>query len=1495
MLRKSTLSMLIIIVGMILPATLFTQDEGSLKQLYNSIEKLLSQREYEASIPLIEQLLTANPSNANYNFKMAYAIIRGHSDKDPIPYLEKAIQNINFKYKSRYTQDGSPVDALWYYALQRYYKYEYDVAKEYFDRYLSVIPSDHTNYEPCKAYIQWCKTGPTYVQNPVKVIHTNFYAATQLPKFFHSALFSPDESIFIYTAEQNQNIDNYKIEHRSLNDDVFMIYYKDGQWSSPKSISTNINSLRREACIGMHPNGKQLLLYREDPDGGNIYYCDLLDSAIWSAPKKFPAPINSLANESHATISADGSTIYFTSDREGGFGGLDIYMCKLQANGEWGKATNLGSSVNTPYFEESPHLQANSNLLYFSSNRPEGLGEFDVYRCELKADSIAFNVANIGYPINTPRNDMFFKTSIDGGKAYYSSPCKSTNGEYDFMMVEFLDKTLYPNIIIKGIVVNEQGDTLKNIPITLFNLTVKDITDSTKPNRKTGYYTFNLHSKNNYFASIEYDEMVYFSKPFTFSKYYSDYSFSNVIEVDPIVIGDSTMRQDKGSFKVFRQNLQTDEVDEQGNSKNLFTVLEKMPLESVSRTNSTISSKPIFAYTPPKPPIEQTIEPDITLTKPEPEKIETVEKIVEIPTVIEKPKQKPAAKPVAQSKGISVDSLINIGIAVYNQGDYSKSIENFNKAIAIIDTTKDTQTKILGLDYIADAQYNSGQIQQSIETHKQNLSLLEKTQNTTEIKNKQQEIANIYSNLWYQDEAVKYLEKNIEIDEKNKNTEGVSETYQELAEVYLQHNNQEKAIEYLQKGLELSKDAKKKAEAYNTLGVSHHQLQEFTKAIEYYNKAIQTAAKVNDKKGLATYQNNLGNAYFDMQKLEESMIHYKISLGLQQELLDERGAAIALYNIGNVLRLQQKYNAAIDNYMQSIDFALKQKSSDILAKNYFAMVLIYKVIKNYPLALEYYKKYFSIASPFQKDFNVLYNEEEKHAITDGDISLLQTQMKKTEELLKHEKQKYEQELELLKQKENVLKITRIALLIVAIGMFIMLLLLLLRYRTRRKYFKQLSQQNTEILQKQEEIIVQRENLEQMNTLLEKLSIVASKTGNAVAILKPDTSFEWVNSSFEQLYSQRKNSMLNFAYDDDEREKIQHCITQMQSIQYETKRLLTSNNEAWMLCMLTPIIIDGELYKIIVLESDITAQKIAEQKIREQRDEIQIQAKEIEQQRDIAIQQRNEIELQKNAVEKALQDLQTTQKKLIESEKMASLGNLVAGVSHEINTPVGIGIAASTSIKSKTDDILELFTSRKMKQSDLDSYLHSINQAVQLIQSNLKRTGDLVKSFKRVSVDEMTDTMRTFNLKEYIGEILINHEAKLKEKSIEYTIDCPTEIELNSYPGAFAQIISNMTSNALLHAFKNKESGLLTITARTQNNRLYFIFADNGVGMTSEVAQKVFNPFFTTNMQAGTGLGMNIVYNVVTQKLKGDIYCESILDVGTTFKIDIPLVLHVDEQ
>lgn len=1486
MFRKTSFSIIVLLTIIFAPATLFTKDDSSLRQLYNTIDRLLIQREYEQSIPLIEELLRINPNNANYNFKMSYAILRGYSDINPLPYLEKAVKNIDLNYKSRHTRNGAPIDALWYYSLELFYNYNYEEAATKFKEYKELIPRKHTNYPLCESYIAWCSTAPKYLESPQKIKIKNFYASTTLPQFYHSTLFNPDESMFLYTADKNTSKENYKLEHKSYNDDIYIHHIQDSTWSVPISLSQHINSAKREALVSVHPNGKQLIIFREDSDGGNLYYSNLLDSAVWSAPKKYPAPINSPANESHATLSTDGKTIYFTSDREGGYGGLDIYASQLQDDGKWGPAINLGPEVNTPYFEEGPHLQVNDNTLYFSSNRLEGLGDFDIYSCEIIDDTIATNVKNLGYPINTPHSDMFFKTSTDGTMGYYSTPCKSTNGEYDFVIIHFLEKDTLPNIQLSGFVVNEYNDTLKQQHVYLLDKTTLQILDSSYTDTKKGAYTFNVHSSKTYFAGVQHENKLFLSHPFRFAKYYTDYTFSTKIDVDNLILSDSAMHS------IPNQTMhELAEILANDPENNVVQDLQTLKNDTISRTKKSITTPIQLKQTLVLKQPEVKIDTMLTSTEIiDTDTILSIEEISSTNTI--KPKTKPInikkTATIASNKYTHPDSLLAKGIQDFNQENYKESIDKITRALALTDTTVYSPTTLLGIDYLSKGLLKEGKVHESIQLKKQYIYLLKDQADSTRIKEKNTEIYSIYNDLWFHEEALAYIEKNIAIDQRLHNEEGLAHSYQTMARVLMQHNEQTKAIEYLQKGIELSKDQLAKSEAYNAIGYSHHQIKEYNEAAENYKKAIQIAAQHNFKPELAVYQNNMGNAYYDMHKHNEAIEHYKISLGLYQVLMHEEGLSSVYYNMGNIYTLQEEYTQAINSYTESIDFALKIKNNDILSKNYFAMMNIYKAIKNYPLALEYYKKYFAIASPLKSKISQLDYHIEKYTSDDNNLGILQTRIKQTEQILKYEKAKYEKELELLLQKGYVHKITRIALMVIGGGFLLLLLLLLSRFRNRKKYFKQLSQQNAEILQKQEEIIVQQENLTQTHELLEKLSIVASKTDNAVAIITNSTEFEWVNDSFKKQYTNAAASLLDFAYDDIERAHILAMLDTQQSIIYETKRNKDLHNTAWILCTLTPIVANDEIEKIIVLESDITAQKIAEQQIREQRDEIKTQAQEIEQQRDVAITQRNEIEAQKNAVEQALNELKNTQKKLIESEKLASLGNLVAGVSHEINTPVGVGIAASSSLRTKTNEIAQLFETKKMKQSDLHNYLQTTQQAASLIKSNLVRTGELIKSFKQVSVDEMTDAARTFNVSSYIQEICLNHDSKIKTLGIKLHIDCPENIDVYNYPGAFSHIITNMLQNSFMHAFdENSVNPTIQITVQTTDSHILITYTDNGKGMTDEVVQKVFNPFFTTNMQSGTGLGMNVVYNLITKKLGGDIQCQSTLNHGTTFTINLP--------
>ncbi|MCK4662584.1 MAG: GAF domain-containing protein [Bacteroidales bacterium] len=316
--------------------------------------------------------------------------------------------------------------------------------------------------------------------------------------------------------------------------------------------------------------------------------------------------------------------------------------------------------------------------------------------------------------------------------------------------------------------------------------------------------------------------------------------------------------------------------------------------------------------------------------------------------------------------------------------------------------------------------------------------------------------------------------------------------------------------------------------------------------------------------------------------------------------------------------------------------------------------------------------------------------------------------------------------------------------------------------------------------------------------------------------------------------------------------------------------------------------------------------MAYKQVKKQMEEIETQKNELEKQRDIELNQKNEIlaqqseilekteELlqQKEELQSILDNLQQTQQQLVESKKMASLGSLVAGIAHEINTPVGVGIAASSTLVKKSKQIIELFEKKKMTIADLKNYVDSIKMASELILTNLQRTGELVKSFKQVSVDQSSENQRQFNLKSYLEDIIRSLHPKLTQKPVEVEINCPENIELNSYPGDFAQIITNMVINSLTHAFDVKSEGIITISAKTHSKNLILEYQDNGKGISPENLHRIFDPFFTTSMHEGTGLGLNIVYNLVTQKLKGIISCKSEINKGVLFIITIPLNLDI---
>ncbi len=267
---------------------------------------------------------------------------------------------------------------------------------------------------------------------------------------------------------------------------------------------------------------------------------------------------------------------------------------------------------------------------------------------------------------------------------------------------------------------------------------------------------------------------------------------------------------------------------------------------------------------------------------------------------------------------------------------------------------------------------------------------------------------------------------------------------------------------------------------------------------------------------------------------------------------------------------------------------------------------------------------------------------------------------------------------------------------------------------------------------------------------------------------------------------------------------------------------------------------------------------------------------------------NLVQQRTSELSQTLEDLKSAQNKLVESEKMAALGGLVAGVAHEINTPIGIGITAASLLAEKVTKFIELYTNSPIKRSELEKFLDTAMQSSNMILSNLTRAADLIHSFKEVAVDQSSELKRTFKVKQYLEEILTSLTVKLRRTKHKVEIKCDENIVLDSYPGVLCQIVTNLVLNSLIHAYDGEEEGILTFEFKLEGDRLIFEYADNGKGIPPENLSKIFEPFFTTQRgQGGTGLGLHIIYNLVTQKLNGTIICESQVDKGTRFTIEFP--------
>jgi len=317
---------------------------------------------------------------------------------------------------------------------------------------------------------------------------------------------------------------------------------------------------------------------------------------------------------------------------------------------------------------------------------------------------------------------------------------------------------------------------------------------------------------------------------------------------------------------------------------------------------------------------------------------------------------------------------------------------------------------------------------------------------------------------------------------------------------------------------------------------------------------------------------------------------------------------------------------------------------------------------------------------------------------------------------------------------------------------------------------------------------------------------------------------------------------------------------------------------------SPIEEAGKVVGSVVVFEDITLRKQAEHDLLDLTDTLERRVSERTASLDAANRELRE----------TLGQLEQTQEQLVNSEKMAALGDLVAGVAHEINTPIGVGVTAASHLARETQALVQLQQEGRLKRSDLAGYLDVSQEAAKLILSNLNRAAALIRSFKQVAIDQSGEGRRTFFVRDYLEEVCLSLRPILKNTAHRLEIYCPGDLKLNSYPGAISQVVTNFITNSITHAYGKDEAGSLRFDVSLKGGNVHFQYSDDGRGMDAYEVRHVFDPFFTTNREkGGSGLGLHIVFNIVTQKLLGSIRCESRPGEGAAFFIVFPAVIPGD--
>lgn len=527
------------LLSLLITSPIYSGNNDELNKLFKEAEEYFNSEKYAEALPIYLTIESNNLETANINFKIGICYLFSLSEKSKaIPYLLTATKGVSVKAReSSLKERNAPVTAYYYLAQAYHANYQFDKALANYEKFRPFVTDDIEMIANVNRQVAISKTAKELTAKATKIEIKNLGPAINSKYPDYSPVLSADESIIIFTSEREGGTGGKVDEKGNYYEDIYVAQKdENSDWSGAVGIGSPINTEGHEATIGLSVDGQNLIIYKDDQGDGNIYTSKLKGSS-WSEPQKMDENINTPDWEPSAAFSADGQTLYFTSNRPGGWGGRDIYRAKRLPNGNWAKAQNLGPDVNTPYEDDAPFIHPDGKTLYFSSTGHKGMGGFDIFYSTLSDSNAWSEPINIGYPINTTEDDIFFVTTPDNKRAYYSSVKPGGYGEKDIYMLNLLELSDKNLTVYRGEIRNQFQEVPEGLVISVTDNETGELVGEYYPNSSTGKFLFILQPGKNYNINYEAEGYLFQSENMEVTNESAYAIINKAVELAPLTVG----------------------------------------------------------------------------------------------------------------------------------------------------------------------------------------------------------------------------------------------------------------------------------------------------------------------------------------------------------------------------------------------------------------------------------------------------------------------------------------------------------------------------------------------------------------------------------------------------------------------------------------------------------------------------------------------------------------------------------------------------------------------------------------------------------------------------------------------------------------------------------------------------------------------------------------------------------------------------------------------